>query len=158
MKKSIILTALTLILIISCAKKEEDKKENFLKDFKLDLSDLDIDFYKPYTQAYHSEMQRDSIMTELTKEIAESVKNNDGTEVTKTIKVLITVSEESNTITTQLMKTDEIDFSSWKNLGIYSDAESLNAKMKEIMTQNPSAEFGVQLNLSSTQINLYYKE
>ena len=36
MKKSIILTALTLILIISCGKKEEDKKADFLKDFKLD--------------------------------------------------------------------------------------------------------------------------
>lgn len=158
MKKSIILTALTLIFIISCGTKEEDKKADFLKDFKLDLSDLDIDFYKPYTQAYHSEMQRDSIMNELTEEIAESLKNNEGTDFTKTIKVLITVSEESNTITTQLMKTDEIDFSSWRNLGICSDAESLNAKMKEIVAQNPSAEFGVQLDLSSTQINLYYNE
>lgn len=158
MKKVIITSVFAMLFLIACGKKEAVKEGDFMKDLNLDLSGMDIDFYKPYVQSYNSEMQRDSIITELTQELTESMDNNDGTEQTEKIKALITLSQEKKTITYQLMKTEEVDFSNWNDLGVCSDAESLTAKMKEIIAQNPSAEFGVKRDLRLTEINLYHKE
>lgn len=158
MKKIVITSVFALFLLVACDKKEAVMEEDFMKDFNLDLSGLDIDFYKPYVQSYNSEIQRDSIITELTQELTESMDNNDGTQQTEKIKALVTLSQEKKTITYQLMKTEGVDFSSWNDLGVCSDAESLSSKMKEIIAQNPSAEFGVKRDLRFTDINLYYKE
>ena len=158
MKKVIITSVFAMLFLIACGKKEAVKEGDFMKDFTLDLSGMDIDFYKPYVQNYNSEIQRDSIINELAQELTESLDNNDGTQQTETIKALITISQESKTITYQLKKTEELDFSSWNDLGICSDAESLTAKMKEISTKNPSAEFGVKRDLRFTEITLYSKE
>ena len=158
MKKIVITSVFALFLLVACGKREAVMEEDFMKDFTLDLSGLDIDFYKPYVQSYNSEIQRDSIIHTLAEGLTESVKNNDGTEQTESIKALITVSKDSNTITTQLKKTEEVDFSSWNDLGICYDTESFNLKMNEIIAQNPSAEFGIKRDLRSTEINLYYNE
>lgn len=158
MKNAIISSVFALLFLIACGKKEAHDKKDFIQDFDLDLSGMDIDFYKPYVQNYTSEIQRDSIINELAQELTESLDNNEGKKQTDTVKVLITLSQESKTITMQLKKTAEVDFSRWRDVGICSDAESLNSKMKEIIAQNPSAEFGIKRDLRFTEINLYYKE
>ncbi|CAM4145647.1 hypothetical protein FLAN108750_12610 [Flavobacterium antarcticum] len=156
MKKVGITTVFAFLFLIACGKKEADLKADFMHDFKLDLSEMNIDFSQPYVQTYNSEMQRDSIINELAEELTASVNKGDASEQTDTINAIITVSKESSTITAQLKETE--DFSNWQDLGVCSDAESFNSKMNEIISENPSAEFGVIRNLHSTQINLYYKK
>ena len=158
MKKALITTAFSFLLLISCIKNEEDSKVNIMQNFKLDLSEMDIDFYKPYVQNYKSEIQRDSIVKDFSEQLTEPMTNSDGTKETGIIKALVTVSKESKSITFELKKTEDVDYGSWKDLGICKDAESLSSKMIEIIAQNPSSEFGIKRDLSSTEINLYYKE
>lgn len=155
MKKSIIITALAILLLTACGNKESDKKDDFSN---LDLSGMNLDFSKPQIQKYTSETQRDSIIKELSKEIYSLDENSGGEEESKMMNALVSFSNENNTITTQLKQANEVDFTAWKNLSICVDAESLTSKINEIIEENPSAEFGITQDLKTSKVNLYYKE
>lgn len=158
MKKVLLTTVLSLSLLIACGKKEADKEVVLDNDFKVDLSDMDFDFSKPQEQDYKSEMQRDSIISEFSQDVAAMDVDDFSDEESKVVTFLVSFSSETKTITSSIIATPEqIDLTTWKDIAVCPDAECLTSKMGEIIKDDSSADFAIKRDVNNRDINLYYK-
>ena len=158
MTKIFSITLLTCLLFIACAKNGAESKDDLFKDFKLDLSELNIDFTKPQLVKYETEFQRDSILKGLTEELSESFQDP-ANQIDSTFnKVTVSVGKEAKTIKIQLQNDSDISFTDWNNLGICADDRSLNEKMNSFLAKNATAAFGVEYIKAANNFNLYAKK
>jgi len=155
MKKIIISSILVGALLVACSKKGAATEENFMKDFELDLSEWKLDLSKPSVQKYSSQMQRDSLVNELAQELFEIRESMEDGTAPKYTKILLSLSEEAHTVTTQLREKDKVDFTTWNDLGICENPTCLTSKMNEIIAQNPSAAFGIEFSWSTRAVKMY---
>ena len=58
---------------------------------------------------------------------------------TEIINALLPFSKEGKTITYQIKRKEEMDYSSWNYVGIFSDGVILFSKMSAIIALNPSS-------------------
>ena len=157
MKKVIGIFLFALAIVAGCSNDESDVKSDFLEGWTLDLSGLDLDFSKPAVQKYHSERQRDSIFSELAQEFFDLDVYSVGPEESKVAELVMTVSKESKTITTQLILKKEVDFKEWTEFCVCNTVSDLCGKINEMNVQNPSAEIGFQRDLTNKDVRLFYR-
>jgi hypothetical protein len=159
MKTTIIKWLVCFAILVGCNAKETENS-NF-KDFKLDLSDidLDIDFTKPYTQSYSSDLKRDSITKLAAIEIFEGDATSVGKNESKIILFMLDFSAETKDVTSRLIFNEkEIDLTLWKKMAVFSDGKSLNTAMNQIISKKPSASFALRRDLNKKEIQLFYKD
>ncbi len=158
MKKIFSIAVITCLLFVACAKNKAEKEEDLLKDFKLDLSEMNIDFTKPQLVKYETEFQRDSILQGLSREFSESFQDSLSQIDSIYYKVLVSVGKEANTIKIQVQNDSDISFTDWNDLGICADDRSLNEKMHTFLVKNATADFGVEYVKAANNFNLYAKK
>lgn len=158
MRKIFGIAVLTCLLLVACAKNKKDNTDDLFKDFKLDLSDLNIDFTKPQLVRYETEFQRDSILIGLTEELSESFQDPVNQIDSTFNKVLVSVGKDANTIKIQVQNDSDISFTDWNDLGICADDRSLNEKMNSFLAKNATADFGVAYVKAANNFNLYAKK
>ena len=155
MKKIIGITVFVCLLFTACAKNKAEQKDELLKDFQLDLSEMNIDFTKPQRVKYETKFQRDSILQGLSQEFSESFQDSLSQIDFIHYKVLVSVGKEANTIKIQLKNNSDISFSNWNDLGICLDDKSLNEKMITFLSNNQAADFGVEYVSDTNNFKLY---
>lgn len=156
MKTIIITGILSLLVLIGCKSKE--KEDLNFKDFNLELSSLDLDFSKPQTQAYSSDLARDSIVTEVSFAVFESDTTSVGEKDSKIRLFMLDFSDASKTVTARIIFNEkESDLASWKNGPVCKDPNCLRSIINEMIIKESSVSFAIRRDLNLKEAQLFYK-